>query len=81
MLHDAFEPARLAAADKAAGERNEDLATEIRAMWFYDLRSKAADDVADDRGELAASEQLGRISIQITKRHYLRHSAKVKATK
>jgi integrase len=45
---------------------------EIAAMWFYDLRAKAADDTADNRGEQAASNLLGHENITTTKRHYLR---------
>ncbi|WP_417283407.1 tyrosine-type recombinase/integrase [Comamonas sp.] len=81
MLKNAFTSAREAAALTATKTGDADLAAQIRAFWFYDLRAKAADDVADDRGELAASRQLGHTSVQTTKRHYLRRGARVKATK
>lgn len=76
-----FEAARSKAAEAAAMSGNESLATEIKAFWFYDLRAKAADDVADQRGEQAASRQLGHTSVSTTKRHYLRRGTKVNATK
>lgn len=81
MLRDAFEPARTAAADAAEKSGNTKLAADIRAFWFYDLRAKAADDVADVRGEMEASKQLGHTSVQTTKHHYLRRGAKIQATK
>lgn len=81
VLRDAFEKARADAAKAAQEQGNSRLAEEILAFWFYDLRAKAADDVADERGELAASKQLGHTSISTTKRHYLRRGAKVSATK
>ena len=76
MLRKAFESTR-----EAAALAHPKLAKEIRAFWFYDLRAKAADDVAEERGEAAASTQLGHASIRTTKRHYLRRGAKVQATK
>lgn len=81
MMRDAFEAARLAAAKKAEDSGDAELAGEIKVFWFYDLRAKAADDVADERGEVAASKQLGHASVQTTKRHYLRRGSKVNATK
>lgn len=45
---------------------------EIKAMWFYDLRAKAADDTSDDRGDQAASNLLGHDSVRTTRKHYLR---------
>lgn len=81
MLRDAFEDARASAAEAAEKDRNEELAAQIRAFWFYDLRAKAADDVADERGEIAASKQLGHASVQTTKRHYLRRGPRIQATK
>lgn len=73
-----FERARAKAAEAASTPQ---LAAEIRAFWFYDLRAKAADDVAEARGEQAAAKQLGHASVSTTKRHYLRRGAKVQATK
>lgn len=81
MLRDAFESARAAAAEKAEGAENQQLANDIRKFWFYDLRAKAADDVADERGEQAAADQLGHTSVQTTKRHYLRRGPQVRPTK
>lgn len=76
MLRKAFESTR-----EEAATANPKLAKDIRAFWFYDLRAKAADDVAEARGEAAASTQLGHTSVRTTKRHYLRRGAKVQATK
>lgn len=76
MIRKAFEAAR-----EAAALATPKLATKIRAFWFYDLRAKAADDVAEVRGEAAAAAQLGHASVRTTKRHYLRRGAKVQATK
>ena len=73
-----FEQAREAAAKVAPDAAT---AEAIRAFWFYDLRAKAADDVAEARGEQAAAQQLGHTSVTTTKRHYLRRGAKVQATK
>ncbi len=54
VLRKHFVTARAAAADK-----HPELADAIKAFWFYDLRAKAADDSADERGEQAASNLLG----------------------
>jgi integrase len=62
-----FDKARLAAAAAAP-----ELAEEIKQMWFYDLRAKAADDTADGRGQEAARDLLGHESVRTTQRHYLR---------
>lgn len=76
VLRTHFEEAR-----ETAAINNPELAEEIRAMWFYDLRAKAADDTADDRGEQEASNLLGHESVRTTQRHYLRRGRKVKPTK
>lgn len=76
-----FEAAREKAATASEKAGNTQMAADIRAFWFYDLRAKAADDVADERGEQAAAKQLGHTSVSTTKRHYLRRGAKVSATK
>ena len=76
-----FIAARKNAAAAASASGDQEFASAIEAFWFYDLRAKAADDVAEERGELAASKQLGHTSVQTTKRHYLRRGTKVKATK
>lgn len=76
-----FESAREAAAKAAHAAGNPQLANDITQFWFYDLRAKAADDVAEARGEQDASKQLGHTSVRTTQRHYLRRGAKVKATK
>ncbi|MBS3018392.1 hypothetical protein DJFAAGMI_01124 [Comamonas sp. PE63] len=81
MLRKAFDTARSAAAEEADRSSNAALAAQSRAFSFNDLRAKTADDVADMRGELAASQQLGHMSVQTTKRHYLRRGAKVQATR
>ncbi|HVR54940.1 MAG TPA: tyrosine-type recombinase/integrase, partial [Pseudorhodoferax sp.] len=75
-LRTAFETAR----EKAA-ETNPQLAEEIRAMWFYDLRAKAADDVSDDHGDQAAADLLGHTSVSTTKKHYLRKGKIVPPTR
>lgn len=48
------------------------MAGAIRAMWFYDLRAKAADDTADEHGDQAAADLLGHDNVSTTQRHYLR---------
>ncbi len=67
VLRSHFVEARLAARAK-----NPDAEAEIKAMWFYDLRAKAADDTSDDRGDQAASDLLGHENVTTTRRHYLR---------
>lgn len=70
--------------DKArelAAAGNAELDQEIKKMWFYDLRAKAADDSADARGEQAASDLLGHDNIKTTRRHYLRRGKIVVPTK
>jgi len=75
-LRNHFEDAR-----KAAAIANPELADEIKAMWFYDLRAKAADDTADDHGDQAAADLLGHESVKTTQRHYLRRGKKVGPTR
>jgi integrase len=75
-LRKAFEKAR-----KAAAAAHPKMAADIKAMWFYDLRAKAADDTADDRGEQAASDLLGHDSVTTTQQHYLRRGRLVSPTK
>lgn len=65
----------------AAGKEHPEMAEQIAAMWFYDLRAKAADDTADDRGEQAASDLLGHDSVRTTQRHYLRRGKIVSPVK
>lgn len=48
-LRSQFDKARIAVSESTPA-----LADEIKKMWFYDLRAKAADDTADGRGEEAA---------------------------
>lgn len=81
VLRTSFSAARAAAAAKADKEGNKELAAEIRVMWFYDLRAKAADDTAEERGEQAAADLLGHSSVSTTKRHYLRRGKIVKPSK
>ncbi len=64
-----------------AAEKHPDQAEQIKAFWFYDLRAKAADDVADDRSEQEASDLLGHDSVKTTQRHYFRRGKKVDPTK
>ena len=65
----------------AAALKSPELAGAIKEFWFYDLRAKAADDTADDRGEQAASDLLGHDSIRTTQKHYLRRGKMVSPTK
>jgi len=81
VLRDSFTAARSAAAAKALAAGNKDLAAEIEGMWFYDLRAKAADDTAEDRGEQAAADLLGHSSVSTTQKHYLRRGKIVKPSK
>lgn len=73
-----FETAREAAAKT---QNDPQAAATIRAMWFYDLRAKAADDTADKSDEQAAADLLGHDSVSTTKKHYLRRGKVVKPTK
>jgi len=75
-LRNHFEPAR-----EAAAVANPDMADAIRAMWFYDLRAKAADDTADEHGDQAAADLLGHDNVSTTQRHYLRRGKKVGPTR
>lgn len=72
VLRDSFTEARRAAALKADAAKNPASAAEIRAFWFYDLRAKAADDIAEIHGDQAATDLLGHDSVKTTKNHYLR---------
>jgi integrase len=81
MLRNDFVAARKAAAQAAEENGNEELAAEIRKMWFYDLRAKAADDTAEHSGDQAASDLLGHETVTTTKRHYLRRGKVVKPVK
>jgi integrase len=76
-LRTSFEDARETAARAADAE----LAKQIRAMWFYDLRAKAADDVAERTDEQAAADQLGHKNVATTRTHYLRRGKLVGPTK
>lgn len=69
------------AARKAAAEANPKLREAILEFWFYDLRAKAADDVADMHDDQTASNLLGHGSVAITQRHYLRKGKIVSPTK
>ena len=69
------------AARNAAAEAHPDLATEILAFWFYDLRAKAADDKADTAGESEAQKLLGHTDGRTTAKHYLRRGKRVDPTK
>ncbi|MBH2008353.1 MAG: tyrosine-type recombinase/integrase [Xanthomonadaceae bacterium] len=76
MLRGSFEKARVAAA-----EAHPKMADAIAAMWFYDLRAKAADDVADGHGDQAAADLLGHTSVTTTRKHYLRRGKTVPPTR
>jgi integrase len=76
VLRNHFTAARI-----LAREQHPDLAEEIQAFWFYDLRAKAADDVADESGRGAATELLGHTDGRVTARHYLRRGTKVDPTR
>lgn len=69
------------AARTKAASAHPAMAAEIKEMWFYDLRAKAADDVSDDRGDQAASDLLGHDNITTTRRHYIRRGKRVNPTK
>jgi integrase len=75
-LRKQFEKAR----DEAAKDHPK-MAAQIAAMWFYDLRAKAADDTAETRGEQAAADLLGHDSVTTTQQHYLRKGRLVSPTK
>ena len=75
-LRSHFDRAKIAAAKKLP-----ELAEDIKAFRFYDLRAKAADDTSDDRGDQAASDLLGHDNVKTTQRHYLRRGKIVEPTK
>lgn len=70
-----------AAAKAAATLASPEMADDIKAFWFYDLRAKAADDVADVSDDQAASDLLGHVNVTTTRRHYLRRGKKVGPTR
>lgn len=70
----------VSARDQAA-DNNPDMAEAIRAFWFYDLRAKAADDVAEVSGDDAAKTLLGHTDGRTTARHYLRRGKLVDPTR
>jgi integrase len=72
VLRKGFVAARLAAAEKARAAGDEKFAADIAAFWFYDLRAKAADDIAETHGDQAATDLLGHDNVKTTKDHYLR---------
>lgn len=76
VLRDHFKKAK-----EAATTARPDLKAAIGEFWFYDLRAKAADDSADERGEQAASDLLGHDSVKTTRRHYLRRGKIVVPTR
>lgn len=80
-LRDSFTAARSSAALAARKAGKKELAAEIKAMWFYDLRAKAADDTAEEHGEQAAADLLGHASVTTTKKHYLRRGQIVNPSK
>ena len=77
VLRDGFTDARTKAAEKAKADKDLLLQAEIKAFWFYDLRAKAADDVAELHGDQAAADLLGHTSVRTTQKHYLRRGKTV----
>ena len=75
-LRNGFQNAR-----EQAAKTNPDMAAEIRAFWFRDLRAKAADDKADLMGEAEAQKLLGHTDGRTTSKHYLRRGRVVSPTK
>lgn len=75
MLRDRYEAAREAAAIKAEGAGQLELAAAIRAMYLRDMRSRAAD-LAEDAG--AAQKLLQHGSQATTVRHYRTRAEKLK---
>jgi integrase len=69
------------AARNAAAEAHPDMAADILAFWFYDLRAKAADDKAEMAGESEAQKLLGHTDGRTTAKHYLRRGKRVDPTK
>lgn len=67
MMRGAFDRARAAAI-----EANPDLAEDIKAFQFRDLRAKAGTDTEEIRGLAAAKDQLGHTNETMTA-HYVRH--------
>jgi len=65
----------------AAAKESPQLAADINAFRFYDLRAKAADDTSDDRGDQAASDLLGHDNVKTTQRRYLRRGKIEEPTK
>lgn len=80
-LRTQWEDARTAAATTAAAAGQHALAAEIKGAWFKDLRAKASNDVADQRGEQAASDLLGHEKISTMQRHYSPRGRRVGPTK
>lgn len=76
VLRNHFDDAR-----KKAAAAHPEMANQIIAFHFYDLRAKAADDTSDQRGEQAASDLLGHGNVKTTQRHYLRRGKIVGSTK
>lgn len=69
------------AARESAAQAHPNLADEIHAFWFRDLRAKAADDKADQAGEKEAQNLLGHTDGRMTARHYLRRGKIVGPTR
>ena len=78
VLRDGFTEARSKAAAQAVADKDAPLRDEVAAFWFYDLRAKAADDVAEVHGDQAAADLLGHTSVRTTQKHYL-HRGKIVA--
>ena len=67
MMRGAFDRARIKAA-----KNHPELAAEIQAFQFRDLRAKAGTDTEEIRGMAAAKDQLGHTTEMMTS-HYVRH--------
>ena len=81
-LAKAFAAARKAAAEAARAEAHADLAGEIEACQFRDLRAKSGTEKAEQAGIIAARDMLGHASVTMTE-HYVRRrrGARVKPLK
>ncbi|MBI3727055.1 MAG: tyrosine-type recombinase/integrase [Burkholderiales bacterium] len=76
VMRNYFDEAR-----RLAKEDNPKQANAIENFRFYDLRAKAADDTADQRGHQAAADLLGHDDTRTTSKHYLRRGKTTLPTK
>jgi hypothetical protein len=75
MLRDRYELARELAAVKASAAGDDELASQIRAMWLRDMRKRASDLVDTDQ---EAADLLQHGDVRTTKRHYRTKVASLK---